>query len=124
MGSHAQKSIINQEKFIYVFVQAHDDVDITTCVSIFMETAYRQQAGLATEKGSNVLPVRNLVISMFEGFRNRNEVNVLMSSTKKQTHKLLLKIIEAIFTKYDEDRERRRLATVIDGDKTTFKYLF
>lgn len=119
------ESIKNSTLFVDSFLPAEEDVDINTYAAMFIGAVYRHQERIATDEDSQALSIKNLLLSLFEGYGNENEirhVGIIDDNTANKT--AIHKRIEQIYELYGKDRLAEDGLSVLAGDQPTFKNLF
>lgn len=67
------EKITDANEFVRGFIPGEDDPDINTYVAMFIGAVYRHQHRIATDDPRNAMYISNLLLSLFEEFRNNNE---------------------------------------------------
>lgn len=117
-------AIVNPTSFVDEFVPKEEDPDINAYIAMFIGAVYRYQHRLATENVEDAISIRQLLLSLFEGYRNDIEVRYVHILNENAAKKSAIHtIIERIYDMYGRQRRKEGYMTVFFGDQPTFESL-
>lgn len=117
--------LVDANKFITQLVPVADDPDINAYVAMFIGAVYRYQHRIATDDTNEAMSVTRLLMSLFEGYRNKCDVkyvDVIDDNAARKT--AIQKSISRIYDIYGKKKRMDGHMTVFVGDQPTFKSLF